>query len=316
MILVVSTAQDGHAGPVLGQLQRMGAQATLLDLSAFPQHLELTMEYGRQSPGRYRLAGADLDLHLATCRVVWWRRPQPFALHAAVAGTVDRAFAFTEGQAAFSGLWLCLNAFWINHPTRDDEASRKVYQLNVAQSVGLRIPQTCVTNSPTVARAFIDSVGVEATVYKAFAGTEEAWRETRVLRRGELAHLDAVRFAPVIFQEYITPGVDLRITVVGEDIFAAAIHVKDTSYPADFRMSMDEARIEPVSLPESICERLRLLMGRLGLVYGAIDMRMTDEGEYVFFEINPAGQWLFVEQATRQPITETLARVMMEKDRA
>jgi glutathione synthase/RimK-type ligase-like ATP-grasp enzyme len=317
MILVVSSPTDGHASAILETLEAAGAEAMLLDLSAFPRELQLSMEFERDAGfARYELTHNGVARDLSECGVVWWRRPQSFVIHEAVGSAVDRAFAFTEGQAAFSGLWLCLDTFWINHPTRDEEASRKVYQLQMAQAVGLPVPRTCVTNDPATAKQFIESVGVNSTVYKAFAGTEEAWRETRVLRPGEVEQLDAVKYAPVIFQEYIPPGVDLRITAVNGEMFPAAIHVRDTSYPADFRMSMDEARIEAMQLPTAVTDKLRLLMQRLGLVYGAIDMRLSDTGEYVFFEVNPAGQWLFVENATGQPIARALATLMVEKDRA
>ena len=95
------------------------------------------------------------------------------------------------------------------------------------------------------------------------------------------------------------------------DIFPAAIHSQETAYKVDFRMEMNSARMEAVELPEDVIARLHNLMKRLGLVYGAIDMRLTPDGRYVFLEINPAGQWLFVEQQTGQPITKSLVRLLL-----
>ena len=54
-------------------------------------------------------------------------------------------------------------------------------------------------------------------------------------------------------------------------------------------------------------------MHALGLVYGAIDMRLTPNGEYVFLEVNPAGQWLFIEQATGQPISAAIAEALIAR---
>jgi len=48
-------------------------------------------------------------------------------------------------------------------------------------------------------------------------------------------------------------------------------------------------------------------MRRLGLEYGAIDLRLTPEGQYVFLEINPAGQFLWIELATGQKIADAIA---------
>lgn len=79
-----------------------------------------------------------------------------------------------------------MDAFWINHPMRDEDAARKVWQLKVAAELGLRIPRTCVTNDPDRARAFIEETDPNWVIYKAFTGTEENWRETRVLRPEEV----------------------------------------------------------------------------------------------------------------------------------
>src|SRR5260221_5932211 len=122
-----------------------------------------------------------------------------------------------------------------------------------------------------------------------------------------MALLDNVKLAPVIFQKYIPADVDLRITMIGEQIFPAAIHSQETEYKVDFRMTMEKARFEAVELPPKVVRMLRDLMKRLGLVYGAIDMRRTPKSEYVFLEINPAGQWLFVAKRTWQTIGDTPA---------
>jgi len=79
-------------------------------------------------------------------------------------------------------------------------------------------------------------------------------------------------------------------------------------------MDIAHARIEAVCLPPAVEAQLRQLMARLGLVYGAIDMRLTPDDRYVFLEINPAGQWLFVEQRSMQPITATLAAMLMAQN--
>ena len=127
--------------------------------------------------------------------------------------------------------------------------------------------------------------------------------------------LEQVRHAPVIFQEYVEALVDLRVTVVGREIFPAAIHSQETAYPIDFRIDISRARIESTTLPEQVSNRLLALMDRLGLSYGAIDMRLTPDGRHVFLEINPAGQWLFIERATNQPMAAALARLLSEHDR-
>jgi glutathione synthase/RimK-type ligase-like ATP-grasp enzyme len=114
----------------------------------------------------------------------------------------------------------------------------------------------------------------------------------------------------VIFQEYVPARFDVRVTVVGDRIFAAAIHSQDTQYLVDFCIDMNRAKVEPHDLPTDVATRLAEFMQRLGLVYGANDMRLTPDGRYVFLEVNPAGQWLFIEGRTGQPITTAVAETL------
>lgn len=315
MILVVSSKTDLHAQEVLASLKKRNAPVFLLDLSKYPTDSRLTIGFS-SSNGKtnMRLESPEGNVDFSECRVAWWRRPQPFTLHPEIVTPDQQDFAVTEAHSAFSGLWLTMKAFWINHPTRDEEAARKVHQLEVAQDIGFRIPETCITSDFERAREFIGIRGPEETVYKAFSGTEQAWRETRLLKTEEMELLENVRYAPVIFQEYIPAHTDLRITVVGEKLFPAAIYSQETDYKVDFRMNMGAARFKAVELPDEVEGLLREFMSRLGLVYGAIDMRLTPDGEYVFLEINPSGQWLFIEKRTGQPITETLVDLMITHD--
>jgi glutathione synthase/RimK-type ligase-like ATP-grasp enzyme len=317
VILVVSTAADDHTSVVLRELAALGAEAYLCDLSRFPGSMRLALEY--RSPQHIHFDFIEPDgrvIPLHDVGAVWWRRPQSYILDSTITRPSHRTFALSETHEAFAGLWQALDVFWMNHPTRDEVAARKAFQLRIASEVGLEIPATLITNDPEEARSFIKSQDLGQVVYKAFSATAQEWRETRVVRDQELALLDHVRHAPVIFQEYVPATVDVRVTIVGSHVFPAAIHSQETSYPVDFRMDMGCARVEAMTLPREVLDGLRGLMERLDLVYGAVDMRRTPEGRFIFLEVNPSGQWLFIEHLTGQPITATLARLLADHARA
>jgi len=314
MILIVSHSADTHATAVIEHLGRLGADVVLFDTARFPQDIRLEIRHENRARSSSSAVIGGVRRDLSAVRVVWWRRPQPFELHQDLADSEDRGFAYGECHAAITGLWSCLDAKWVNNPERDEVAARKAYQLKIAAELDLKIPRTLITNDPESAAAFIDREGANGTIYKAFSATERAWRETRLLKPEERAHLDAVRFAPVIFQEHIRADIDLRVTVIGDQIFPAEIISGETEYLVDFRMTMDAARISAHVLPDEIAAKLRAFMRALGLVYGAIDLRLTPDGEYVFLEVNPAGQWLFIEERTGQPITSTLVDYLLMSD--
>lgn len=312
MIVVVSHPADDHASGVLAALARLGHPAVLVDTARFPTDLALTQRFGAGPPDwRLRVDGTTLDL--GTCRAAWWRRPQSFDLHPGIDADVA-TWTYTECHEAIAGMWAALDATWVNPPALDEAAHHKPYQLAVATEVGLRIPRTVITNDPAVARSFIDELGPDRTVYKTFLASEDHWRETRLVRAEELALLDRVALAPVIFQEYVPAEADLRVTVVGDRLFAAAIRPAPGGYSVDYRMDLEGASYEPTDLAPATERGLRALMDRMGLVYGAIDLRRTSDGD-VFLEVNPAGEWRWVEERTGQPITSAMAELLAGLDR-
>lgn len=312
MILVISHEQDPHAERVIRHLGADGQHVLLLNLSELPDRAALSIEYDRRGQPRIdyvRASGASYALHDVTS--VWWRRPQVPDLSSVTDPEVN-LFTANEWNEAINGLWQLLDARWMNDPTSDDAASRKARQLRVAAEVGLRVPRTLITSDPQRARRFVDESGPTGTIYKTFSCTHAIWRETRLLKSEHMAHLNAVRVAPVIFQEFIPAESDLRITAVGGKLFAAAIRSVARDGLVDFRMSVGDAALSAEELPKEVSDRLLALLKRLGLVYGAIDMRRTPEGEYYFFEVNTAGEFLFIEDRTDQPIARAIADWLAE----
>ncbi len=310
MILVVSHRGDEHARAVLAALRRRGAPSRLLDLSRFPTELALTIPAGGERGGALLAPRRGTPLRLEEVRSVWWRRPLPFVLHDDLRGEARRIHAWREARAAFAGLWRSLDARWVNEPAREEAAAAKPWQLALAGRLGLRVPRTCITSDPARARAFVERLRPGRAVFKSLQATRADWRTTRLVGTKELRGLEVVRYAPVIFQEYVEPGADVRVTAVGRRLFAAAIHVADLEDPTDFRPGYDRARVEPIRLPGELSARLRRLLSALGLTYAAIDLRRDRAGRYHFLEVNPSGQWLFVEERTGQPITEAMARLL------
>ncbi len=310
MILVVSHRADEHARAVLATLRRQGAPARLLDVSRFPTELSVTIGAGGEGDGPILAPRRGRPLRLDQVRAVWWRRPQPFVLHDELRGGKRRIFAWREAREAFAGMWQSLDVRWVNHPVRDEAAAHKPWQLALAGRLGLQVPRTCITSDPRRARAFVERLRPGRAVFKSLQATRADWRPTRVVGARELERLEVLRYAPVIFQEYVEAGADVRVTAVGRRLFAAAIHVADLEDPADFRPGYDRARVEPLRLPGELSARLRRLLSALGLTYAAIDLRRDRAGRYHFLEVNPSGQWLFVEERTGQPITEAMARLL------
>lgn len=309
MILLVSHPGDDHLAPVQSALDRMGAGWVAVDTSEIPTSLAISAEHGPYDRRRITLAGGD-EIDLDACRVGWWRRPLPPVLDERITDPHEYTFAVTEVHEALAGFWNGLPLTWVSPPRVVETTMMKTWQLPAARRAGLRVPRTLITSNPRHARRFIDEVGLGNVICKAFSAQPERWRETRMVRHEEYELLDRVALAPVIFQEFVPAEVDLRVTIVGDEIFPAAIHSQELPYALDFRLHLDEVRMEPATLPDAVADGLRGLLRAAGLRYGAVDLRRTPAGDHVFLEVNPAGQWLFVEEKTGQPMTEAMARLL------
>lgn len=308
MILIISSPQDVHAQAVMRELERRDvSEARILNLSDFPMRMEVSMRLDNNGTSDFAIRFPDGQrVGMDEVTAVWWRRPQPFVLPPQVSAG-NRYFAMTEAATAMQGMWQATSghALWVNDIHRDAAAAHKPWQLALAKRIGLAIPETLITNSPDEARAFWDEHG-DDVIYKIHTAQAHAWRETRKLKREERALAEHVRLAPVIFQTFVPAVADLRITAIGDRLLGASTDVRDVAYPLDVRMN-GEMKYEPHALPAEVEQKLLRLMRELGLEYGAIDMRLTPEGEYVFLEVNPAGQFLYVEMSTGMKIATALA---------
>jgi glutathione synthase/RimK-type ligase-like ATP-grasp enzyme len=201
-------------------------------------------------------------------------------------------------------------------------AESKIYQLSVARSLGLRIPDTLVSNNPSEVRPFFDEHGAEVIAKPLRLGYfDYGDRQTGVFtNRVEPSHLEdglAIRLAPVIYQPLIPKLSDVRVTVVGRQLFAVAIDSQsDPAASVDWRRTDNEDLPHSShALPPRLEELCLAYVSALGLHYGAIDLVLTPDGEYVFLEINPNGQWVWMEEKLGLPISGAVASWLFRHSR-
>jgi hypothetical protein len=305
-VLVVAPAADSHARAVLAELRRRRVRVACVDTARFPERAALTLCLDGDARWRGTLQSGDA-LHPNEVRAVWWRRPEPYRLHPSLRGR-RRDGAFCAADDALGAFWSALDARWVNDPARDEAAEHKPRQLALASRLGLAVPVSLVTNDPAAARAFVAARPDGETIHKNITSAPALLRHTALARAGDRALFATVRHLPLMFQERVH-GTDLRVTVVGDDLFAAEIDTGETG-AIDVRATLPHARMRAVRLPPRVASRLHRFVRTLGLVYAAIDLRRRPDGEHVFLEVNPSGEWRYVERRTGQPITSAVASVL------
>lgn len=232
-----------------------------------------------------------------------------------------RQFIQRQFRAMREGIWLIFQkSRWVNDLVATEIAENKLFQLNIATRF-FPIPDTVFTSDSEVVRAFFRrNKGLMVTKIIATSLIQDHVVYTNVVTEEHMKEIDSVKMSPAIFQSFVKKKYELRITVVGLRIFAARIFSQeDAETSIDWRKKPTgtdfEVKIEPVDLPIEIGERVISMMKSLNLRYGCIDMAVTPEGEYIFFEVNPSGQWYFVQLRTGMEIGRAIAELLLEPSR-
>jgi len=318
IVLAVTHGADDHVGLVVEELSKRAAMVARFDTELYPERAAVRFD---GAPGRVE---AQLRLGGGAIRgrdigaVFYRHRRLPQATQ--IEDRQARRMAESELLAAIDGALLSLDAFWLNHPIANSLARHKPLQLALAVREGLRIPETRITNDPEEVRRLYgewDGQLVAKLAGGQIAGEghdEEYAIYTTRLRERDLQASAAIAACPAIYQRLVEKAFDLRVTVVGDQIFACRIISPLKEEPqADWRPAGRHAvSYEPHHLDPVTARTCRAVTRRLGLELAGIDMIVTPDDETVFLELNAAGQWAWIEQATGMPIAAAVADLLIE----
>lgn len=308
-VIIIAHQSDYHAQAVRQEVEALGRRAIIVDSGEFPRNLSLDF-FVDQSRNALTLSHRDRDTtwRLTAETAVWWRRPRPHCVAGTYVHPKVESFASDECRQAFMGALAHTCVRFVNPYGASRHATFKLFQLRAAKDVGLPVPATLVTTVPDVAMRFIDARS-RACVYKLFTGTDFGFYETRrFVNDDDVSSLELLRDCPIIIQEYVTGALDIRATIVGDDVFAAAIDMSASQHGVDSRVEKNPT--VAFKLPTDVQRRLLNLATTLGLTYCAIDLRQDEDGQFVFLEVNPEGQYLWTEIEAGLPISAALAQLL------
>jgi glutathione synthase/RimK-type ligase-like ATP-grasp enzyme len=320
-ILIPTYPQDMHAFEVALALEDQGHEAVLWHGSDFPTLASASVEIRGESLD-WEIAGPDLAGGRPPFAIVWHRRPTPPVLPGDM-HPGDLPVARRECRTFLDGLYhlVAPDAFWVNPLASWELAENKPVQLREAVRAGLSVPPTLMSNDPARIRRFLDEFQGRA-VYKPFNPAQwDADDRMAVLLTSEITPEDLpddsiLRLTPGIFQARIDKAHELRVTVMGRHVVTARLgsqEVEETRL--DWRAAGAKLRIEPDRLPEDVERACLRLMESLGILFGCFDFIVTPGGEHVFLEVNPAGQFLWVEEANPEiPVLAPFVDFLLSRD--
>jgi glutathione synthase/RimK-type ligase-like ATP-grasp enzyme len=136
---------------------------------------------------------------------------------------------------------------------------------------------------------------------------------TRRLESADLADLTGVDVTAHLFQRFIDDkAFEVRATVVGKRVFAAAIHAGSDAARIDFRADYNNLTYSAINLPSTVETGVLAFMRSFGLTYGAFDFAVTHTGEWIMYECNPFGAYGWIEDQLDLPISSALAELLTQ----
>lgn len=311
-VLILSRDLEPQVDRLVNELTRREVPIFRTDLAAFPQTLTLDARLG-SSGWDGTLATEHRVVRLCDIRSIWYRHPSHFTFVDGMSRPEQR-HAAAEARCGIGGVLASLDVLWVNYPSREAD-TLKPRQLDVARQCGLRVPESVVTNSDRAVREFAAGipgplVGKNLSAATVIESGRIKTAYTRRIEQAELSDLAGVELTAHFFQRFVHKDYEVRATVVGDKVFAAAIHACSDAARIDFRADYPSLAYSVVEPPEAVRTGMLAFMQAFGLLFGAFDFAVTPNGEWILFECNPFGQYGWIEDALELPITSALADLL------
>ena len=249
-------------------------------------------------------------IDISSVKTVWCRRLVSRNLDYSHVHEDDKDHVQDECHAYVTGLWYFVEQCtgdtvrWVNPLGAQTTARNKAVQLRIANSLGLKVPETLMSNNPEKIRYFYEQhkgVVVFKPFYQGIWGEagQDKYQITTKLEAEHLDREDAIRLCPGIYQVQVEKEFELRVVVMGDRLIAAKLDSQISEHTGlDWRWDahFQKMPIEPYTLNTEIQEKILTFMADLGISFGSLDLIVTKNNEIVFLEVNEQGQFLFLEE--------------------
>lgn len=319
ILIVTHSADNTSTQIVINHILEAGGEAIRFDVDRYPLETSLTTSF---QDNRWRIlldtGSAVHDLDDVTA--VWYRRS--FNLGKGLQTVIDQEYlraTAEEVKRTLMGMLEGLNCFHMARHSVYRRLDSKEEQLKVAVRNGLLIPDTCISNNPEKVSRFIQEQGgsVISKMQSSFAIYREAEEHvvfTNAVTADHLQELDTLQYCPMVFQQRVEKKLELRVTIVGQEVFAFSIDSqKVDNARVDWRKEGANMVNEwqPYTLPDEIQTKLLSFMDDYGLNYGAIDLILSPDDQYYFLEVNAAGEFFWLDRLCNHAISRQIAAVLM-----
>jgi len=313
-VIIITNEEDVSADWVVRELRSREIHYLRLNT----EHLADSRFSARPHIGKIQVQIGDRVHDLSSAQGIWYRRPEsPKNGLISALTPAEREVVKAQWRATIAGFRCLPIERWINQPSLNIGAESKMFQLRLARRVGFHVPDTLVTNSRQDAQTFLRS-HLEGAVIKALHAplvedpNMPQFIFSRRLESELLDTADAMESAPFILQQEIRPKRDVRVTVI--DGLALGAAVAEPIDDVDWRATEPRPDWVPFELPAEVSACCTALTRALGLRFGALDLLIDGSGDWLFLEINPNGEWGWLQKTCGIPIAGAIADALLRSD--
>jgi len=297
MLLVLTNSGDETSNYLCSRLAGSGVSLARIDTDSCVS----TVTVGFTSSGPFLRFGSEQQLAPGDVKHVLLRRPKVVNLPE-YGNPAEQGHIANEWAEAIDGFLAHIpQESWMNHPAKNVAASHKLEQLTRAARFGLAVPPSLLTQSSDELAAFWSNHNGRIVVKPLASGHLErpnGGHSSIYTSRVQPEHLNSaplLRACPTLFQVEVQKVFDVRVTAVDSMLTAVALHRPESDPPDVRRNNMQGVTYSQIAIPVDVDESLRQLLESYGLRFAAVDFGVTDSGDWVFFEINPNGQWAWLD---------------------
>lgn len=318
MILIITNKEDVTADFVVVKLQLLNVPFYRLNTEDLYRSLTVTLDFTKKKFVIHD-EKKQIDINLQAIKAVYYRRPQPTEYFEHDLSQGENFFLTTEASYVLEGLYQFLrDKVWLNNVYDIRKAENKIYQLSLASEIGFTIPHSIITNDYERFVDFYNDNSGDCIIKPIHCGRIAQVEQPEVVytcRLLEVPSPEVVSFAPSYLQNRINKMCDVRVTVVGDKIFTTEIESQENKETlTDWRRGEHILKHVKSSLPAEIEHKCFQLLKLLNLHFGAIDFIKDITGNYIFLEINPNGQWAWIETQTGFDLSGEIARWLKSKE--
>lgn len=247
---------------------------------------------------------------------IWLRKPNLSFYYSLSNQQHENEYLNDECKSFLKTIYTAFSkAKWFNSYESISYAKGRLNQLKTAMQFGLTVPKTSITNLINDAEGDFESQ--KNIVMKRLGNNKINLPEGVSIFASlfSLSETDPFLFKRGVnyLQEYIDAAIEIRVTIVGDKVFACSFE-KDFTNPSiiDYRNQLNVQNYKAIELPIELNNALKQLTNTYNLNYNTADLLKDKNDNYYFLEMNANGEYIWIEDIAGFPISKTIASKLIE----